>query len=349
MECKSALSIVFLAACAAFPCHADDTPYAVIDWPSRFNPDVVTLGNDEFLLLTDQAMQVWNARTKAMIPASGWPRHTGIGAQWGRLAGGTVVAGKSHTDELDLPFASLMWWNPQSHRFAPPLVLPPGSNVRRLVPIDGQQVLACLATNWPRKESDPETNRAVLLRVSGGALQMDAAAPAPAVRAALLAAGVRGTIDGVPLGEAPREPGTAPVTFDTASCSWKVGQLPRQANQKRPSEFRPYYLSKGAVVIVTDDNTPALLWDKTTRAWRALPPASDIGMQGNYGPTDPLVRGRDSYVEQFDPATMRWALNGKRLPDSYMPILAPMSNGQTVVFLREQGRVMLLPPFPPPR
>jgi hypothetical protein len=63
----------------------------------------------------------------------------------------------------------------------------------------------------------------------------------------------------------------------------------------------------------------------------------------------PLLRVRDSYVEQLDPATMRWALNGKRLPDTYLPILAPLSNGQTVVFLREQGRVMLLPSFPPSR
>lgn len=349
MEFKPALSIVLMAACAALPCHADDTPYAVIDWPNKLNPDVVTLGNDEFVLLTDQAMQVWNALTRALIPASGWPRHTGIEGPWSRLAGGTVVAGTSHTDELDLPFASLMWWDPQSHRFAPPLVLPPGTNVRRLVPIDGQLVLACLAINWPRQKADPETNRAVLLRVSGGALQMDAAAPSPAVRAALLAAGVRGAIDGLPLGEAPGKPRAAPVIFDTASCNWKVGQLPKESTPKWPPGPRPYHLSNGAVVIVPDDYTPPLLWDETTQAWRAIPPESDIGKHNNYGPTDPFVRVRGSYVEQLDPATMRWALNDERLPDSSSPILAPLRNGQTVVFLRGQGRVMLLPPFPPSR
>jgi len=313
-----------------------EAPYAVIDWPNKLNPDVVTLGHDDFLLLTDRAFVVWNALSRQTASARGWPRRTAIAGQWSRLAGGTLVAGRSHTDDTDLPFASLVWWNPATRSFAPPLVLPPGSEVQQLVALDAQLSMACLGGG------QTAANRAILLRVKDGALRQEPLSPA--ARSAALQAGIRGKIDDVELGAPPARP----LSFDTATCKWTISAPPKEYAKDAARGFQPYYLADGTLAVVPQQSEWPLRWDAGKAAWVVIAePGARMGIAGNYGNfdrQDPLVFANGSAVSWFDPVTRR-VLPLKRLPDTYIPILAPLSDGGIVVFLRERGAVLRLPPF----
>jgi len=336
-----AMAVAAMTSPAIAAPQADEPPYAVIDWPNKLNPDVVTLGNDDFLLLTDKAFVVWNALTRQRATAKGWPRHTSIGRSWSRLGNGTVVAGGSHTDDTDQPFASLVWWNPESRSFAPPLVLPLGTEMRRLIPIDSQLALACMQTG--REEGgQPAPTRSMLLRVSGGVLKQELVSPV--TRAALLAAGVRGKVDDVELGPAP----TLPLSFDTASCNWIMAAPPKEYAKDASRGFQRRLLPGGTLVAVPDHSAWPLRWDARKAAWVSIADAGGrMGISGsyvNFGDQDPLVIASDSSIEWFDPVAQRLAPI-KRLPYTYHPILAPMSDGGMVVFMRENGKVLRLPPI----
>lgn len=336
-----AMALAAMAHPAMAAPQAEEPAYAVIDWPNKLNPDVVTLGNDDFLLLTDKAFVVWNALTRQMAAAKGWPRHTSIEGSWSRLGNGTVVAGGSHTDDTDQPFASLAWWNPESRSFAPPLVLPLGTVMRRIVPIDPQLALACMRTG---KEEDgkPAPSRAILLRVSAGALKQEPVSPV--TRAALLAAGVRGAVDDVQLGPAP----AVPLSFDTASCNWTMASPPKEYAKDASRGFQRRLLPGVTLVAVPDRSDWPLRWDARKAAWISIADAgARMGIGGsyaNFGDHDPLVTANDSSIQWFDPAAQR-LVSIKSLPYTYIPILAPLSDGGIVVFLRENGKVLRLPPI----
>lgn len=338
VACTAALALLALPSLAA-P-QDGEPPYAVIDWPNKLNPDVVTLGNDDFLMLTDKAFVVWNALTRQMAPARGWPRHTSIERSWSRLANGTVLAGGSHTDDTDQPFASLVWWNAETRSFAPPLVLPLGTVMQRLVPIGPQLVLACMRIA-KEEGGQPAPTRAMLLRVSGGMLKPEPLTPDS--RTVVLAAGVRGKIDDAELGPAP----AIPLSFETSSCNWTMASPPKEYAKEAARGFQPVHLPGGMLAAVPDSSDWPLRWDKRTAAWVSVAAAgARMGIGGsytNFGANDPLVIANGSAVEWFDPVALR-LVPIKRLPYTYHPILAPLSDGGIMVFLRENGKVLRLPP-----
>jgi hypothetical protein len=339
-------------------------PYAVIEWPDLRNPRFVTLGGDHYLLAVRAGMQVWDAKNNVFSDAKGFPRHTSVEDEWAPLAGGTLISGRSHND-ADVPYDSLIWWDAQAKTFSPPLVLAASTLVHKLVPVSAHYALACLRFGnvaRPAGTIDDLAARAVLLDLADGKPRI---VPVTAATRALLGeAGVRGMLDGEEITDASAPAATtAAVIFNVGNCHWEMRPVPESLAKVRDLTIKHHRLPDGRIVVTQADYfdpattsrgtlTAPLLWDEKKSGWVEFEATAQSGGSpdsvSSYGIGDPVVAvtgvGAD-HVEFLDPASLRWTPSAQSLPETYVPDVAPLSNGDALVFTRENGVILRLNPM----
>jgi hypothetical protein len=344
--------------------------YATVAWPNPRNPRFVTLGADRYLLSTRTGKQLWRARENSFSPAAGWPVHSAVGTAWARMGAGTLVVATSH-DDADRPLHRVVWWDSTAERFGAPLALPAGLLVDDLAPIDADHALVCARVQPSNPgaspgPADPVRFAALIARLHDGALSWETEDSA-GLRSALLAADIRGPLAGMEGVEyTPTQP-APPVIFNTRSCRWEMTAPPEALRHVRDLTIKHYRLPDGRTLIGQahwldlapghPDNLAApLLWNAATRHWVPIENTAQYGdgpqKFNSYGSHDPVVSVASidaEFVEFLDPATLHWRRSRQRLPDTpYCCQVAPLGTGAAIVFLAEQGRILLLEPMREP-
>lgn len=356
-----AAALALALAAAAIPVAAragappQPAPYAVFDWPSPLNPAFVRLGDDHFLLSVRAGKQVWDARNNVVGMADGFPVHTSVGRAWAPLAGGTLVSGHAHT-AADLRYDVLTWWDGAAKAFSAPLAMPPLRSVQALIPLSERHALACLRT-YTDDAADGQPTVALLLELVDGTPR--ALAPTAAMRALLAHAGVSGMLDGEHVGGAAATP--VPLVFNLANCQWEMRPLPAALAKVSKLRIDHRRLPDGRLLVAHAKffnpatrgwgNLPApLLWNAASGAWVAsdapLRAASSPDAVSSYGSAEPVASFSGTRVEFLDPGTLRSIPSAQRLSGLFMPMLAPLSNGDALLFSRADGVVLRVSPTP---
>jgi hypothetical protein len=348
------LAALLAGACA----HAADpgatAPYATIRWADPANPALINVGNDQFIVHTRAGIQVWEAMTNKLAPGSGWPAHTALEHGSARLAGGTVMSGSSH-DARDTELHTLVWWDPASATFPARLDLPAGTLIADLLAIDRQHALACMvhfnpAERRPYQDTQVSTR---LLTIESGELRWSEPGVA-ATRQAMLAAGVRGKVHGE--GTLTLSGDIAPLEYDTATCRWAMRTVPDALAKMTEIRINPQRLPDGRMIVAHAEGLDAArnsrvslaapyLWDAAASRWKPLDapgaaPGSAFKLV-SIGMEDPVLSlGGDGDFEVLDPISLRWARFSSTLrPDYYVARVAPLSNGDLLVFMGVDGTV----------
>ena len=375
------LSVLAFITSLSAPTHAEPSetdaiprPYAVIDWPNQRNPKFVTLRNNFFLLSTRSGIKVWDAEQNIITVANNWPAHTGVGRIWSQLEKGTVVVGDRHNAD-DVPFSSMLWWDSENKKFSEPLETLPGESIEELVPIQTNYVLACLrmrdssfVKSWRELETQP--TKAFVVNLENGRLQR-IPTHTHQVQSALLSAGVRGPIDdGIQLVDvASTKP--PPVIFNTGTCKWEMRNPPDELTRGEYLSIKHYRLPDGRFIVAHADwfvaeegnsgvwkRLPApYLWNSLTERWLPIASKAQEGDSAyafsHYGIEDQVVSITtvdSQFVEYLNPNTLGWMRSEQQLPrGSYGPILAPLGQDKTLVFLRENGHVLVFTPMIAPK
>ncbi|MFL6657455.1 MAG: hypothetical protein ACJ8GW_05245 [Massilia sp.] len=341
---RALFALLFATALAlpAAAASADEAlDYARVDWPTPVTPRFVTLGDDRFVLSTRSGMQVWDAKANSFSPAPTWPQHTSLQRDWVRVAGGTIVSGGRH-DEQDQEISVLTWWNPRSASFSAPLVVAQAAEVIALVPVSADHALACLRASAPDLPYDKRPTSTVLLEVAGGM---------PRIVATGAAANAR--LVNVP---------DSPFQFNPVRCAWEVRNRPALLDGATDIFINFHRLRDGRFLLTNaswknpqkasrSELMAPLLWDAVKRSWTAIAPAAQSGAHSgtyyNYGVDDGVVSVASSnseFVEFLDVVSWRWIRSQQKLPATYSLSLAPLSNGDALVFLHEGGRILRLSP-----
>lgn len=346
------------AASMVLPAVPDDvaTTYAQVQWPNPSYPRFVNLGADHYLLATIKGMQLWNAKENRFSEVKGWPLYVDLERAWARLGEGTLlVAGDE--DEKGVPLVSLFWWNAKNRALSTPLPLRQGQRIYDLVPIDTNHALVCMQSpNEPDKSLAPPSFSARLVFLHDGVLSWETE-NSDQLRAAILAAGVRGEVEGI--GRVADEP--PPVFFNADTCQWQMKTLPDFMREGSHLTIKHYRLPDGRLLIGHAEwVNPAshtrtrlaapLLWNQTEGRWDTIDNTAQEGDDGghfqSFGIDGPVVSMYAGYIEFLDPVSLRWIRSRKKLPgNAYYTNIAPLSTGQVLVFVRERGRVLLLDPM----
>jgi hypothetical protein len=363
MRAAALLLLCALPALAASPnksARADTpAPYAKVKWPNTMNPRFVNAGDDRFLLATSAGLQLWDARNNTFTEVAGWPAHADLDMNWARLGAGTVFADRE--DEVDLDASArqvvhmhenLYWWDAKAQRLSAPLPLGARTALASLVRIDAAHVLVCAA----RAGLGSTEFEARIVTLHDGALEWEQENSAE-LRAAALAAGVRGPVRGLGTLDDPALP---PVYFKTDECQWDMKARPAFLRGISSLRIKHYRLPDRRIVIGQADwpnsgqLAAPLLWNEAAGRWDALDNTAQRGNDGwifqAYGIDDPVVSVPTidpEFVEFLDPETLHWVRSRQSLPQgTYGPMLAPLSTGQALVFLADQqGTILRVDPM----
>ena len=340
--------------------------YATVSWPDPRNPRFVSLGSDQFLLSTSTGMQRWDAKSNIFSQVKDWPTHAALGSAWARLGDNRLLVAASH-NEKDMPLHSVLWWNAKTRHFSTPLPLRQGMLVHNLVAIDADHALVCMRTEGYRsdtrhKPADPAPFAALVVSLRDGALIWNTE-NSDQLSALILAADVRGPVEGLEDVKGALTAELPPVHFNTQFCKWEMKNLPNDLREAPDLTIKHYRLPDGRTLIGHADwyspsrnhrrNLAApLLWNDKAGRWDAI---DNTAQEGNSGDTFNNYDIRDSivsvptvspeFVEFLDPETLRWTRSRQKFQETYGPRVAPLSTGQALVFLSEQGRILLLDPM----
>lgn len=358
---------------------------ATVDWIDALNPAYVNLDQDRFLFGTRQGVKTWDYATRGLgelrfEPAAGIARIgllDGGSMNWARLGGsgkqtvpgrpGLENAGTVFIGLQDVPRTGyLLWWNPDSRSVAAALRLPGEVKFghHRLLAIGTDLVLLC---RWKQ-----DASVAQLLREGSTFRLQWAAAGDPAVRKALLEAGVVGPVQGFDslpyAGDALRD---AAVAFDTRFCGWDfvdpppwLAPLLDRQTRAEPPLMKPYFLRNGSVLVPElkffDTSgkhwiqaQSALIRPRGAREWTQLRSNRGSGNQEHrVGQDEPVLAtsARGALLEFFDPSTLGWRRSAERLPGDATYVHAePLRSGRVLVMLREtapplRGMLALMSP-----
>lgn len=336
--------------------------YATVSWPDPMNPRFVNLGADQYLLATSTGMQLWNAKQNTFSEAKDWPMHSALGTVWARLSEGSLLVAGSH-NEKDMPQHHVLWWNAATQSFSRPLPLRQDMLVSDLVSIDSHHALVCMRLNKEsRKSADPVQLTAQVVSLREGALRWETE-NSDQLQSAMLAADIRGPVEGMGNTGGASTETLPPVIFNTQTCQWEMKALPENMRDAQKLYIKHYRLPDGRILIGQADwYSPAqghietlaapLLWNAASGQWEAIDNTAqdgdDVGMFRSYGINDPVVSVTTvdaEFVEFLDPKTLHWIRSRQKLPQTYGPRLAPLSTGQAIAFLSERGQILLLDPI----
>jgi|GEM_PF-1591301 len=337
---------------------------AEISWPDPLNPGFAALGNDQFLLATTTGMQVWDVAKASFAEAKGWPAAARLESAWEKIAGGRLLLGSAKNDQ-GAHLHTVAWWDPASQSFTTSLQLDANDYLVKMLAIDEQHVLACIRSGVGKRGVDFNTLpvKIVLLVVKGNKLQLSHE-QLPTMRAALLAAGVRGIVPGIGRLEPALGSTVLPVTFNAQSCRMEITNMPADMAEGSLLGFKHQILPNGQVIISHADwhsnvlgyraNLDALLlWNSSTASWQTLSNKAERGNHPgafiNYGVRDSVVSVASSsyagFIEFFDPVRMRWTRSQERLLGDHSPLVAPLMNGDVLAVSKDGGKIMRFSPM----
>lgn len=326
--------------------------YAHIAWPDPLNPDYVPLGQDQFLLFTRQGIQRWEVRTNTLSNVPSWPAHHALKAVSAPLGAGRLVVGRSH-DVQDQSTDVVLWWSTQQQVFSLPLPQAQNIQVQAIVPLGSHYALVCQPPPTAYGGITPAHRAARVLALENGQLYW-VAQPNPALLQQLQANDVRGQIEDWPkLTNGPAQP----VYFDADACDWKMHQPPTAMQALPELSIQHHRLPDGRVLVAQanwnhqNNNTrlavgPPMLWDKAAQAWTPIELTGETRSSAMrlhaFGVDDVPVRTHKEFIEFLDPQRLRWVQSRQSFPESPWPRVAPLSNGQALVFGFENGNAYLL-------
>ena len=254
---------MFLLAQAAPADVEPEAPYAIIDWPDPLNPNFAGLGNGIYLLNTRSGPKVWWVRENQLSTARQWPIGRKVSTPWSPFYKGRILVGSAtRTANFDV----LVWWDHAVQLFSEPLTLPEGTVVQAFLPLGEYNVLACLRTGYgagSHKFGELPT-RAVVLEQADGKLRL-VTTTTPAMRAALLDAGVRGDVEGAARLDEVFTPNSFPLAFNTSQCKWEMRNPPDELENAKDLEIKHHRLHGGAVLVAH-----ARWYDGQDQAWTRL-------------------------------------------------------------------------------
>jgi len=283
---------------------------------------------------------------------------------WARLGAGTLLAARGEDDD-ELPSDSLFWWNASTKQLSAPLAVAPGMLVQRLVSIDAGHALVCTSHRYERPAfTDYKPLQAFVLALRDGMLVRETAG-SDRLRSALLAASVRGPVEGLGKVEDESPAKLPPVFFNAATCQWEMKVLPDFMRDAQSLYIKHYRLPDGRILVGHADwFSPALnhrtslaaplLWNEGAGRWDSIENTAQEGTDGDsfrsYGIDGPVVSVTHgdfedaAYVEFLDLKTLHWGRSRQTLHTD-CPHVAPLSTGQTLVFLRHEGKILLVDPM----
>lgn len=347
--------------------------YTSIAWRDTLNLSYANLGNDQFLLDTQQGLLLWDEPTNSFSPPKFAPEIGEIKLEkmndrfetiaWARLGShpaDTLVrvttgmttnqlaqvvyglANKAGISSTGRMANTLLWWDGKNRRFAAALSV--GSTFApRLLSLGPHHALVCISYSG---------GRVLRLQQAGDKTSlMWEESDNPEARAALRSTGVVGAHGYEDITEADIE---RPVFYDASFCGWEIKNPPqnsiRQFLDKRTRKYepdiKPYFLADGRTLLSEVDYfdgqnrrrmNPPLLWQPTTHSWVTIERTSGEGGETHReGQEEPVMSHAfgSSIVEFLDTKTMHWVPSRQRLSDRAEKI-EPLSNGQAVVFLSD--------------
>lgn len=343
--------------------------YTVIQWRDNLNPSYANLGNDQFLVDTRLGLLLWDEPSNNFnqpvfppsIDAATLNLFNETDIAWARLGNSPAdtlvnISMDGGSDQLPRILNTLLWWDGNHHRFAAALSIAKTKSAPHLLSLGPHHALLCTRFNGSKVVR--------LHRTDGKSSMMLAESEDIEALAALQSTGVVGKVDGFE--ELTETNITRPVYYDTSHCGWEIRNLPDIAikpfldRKTRKSDLliKPYFLADGQILLSEVEYfdgqywrnmNPPLLWRPKTQSWAAIEHTSgDGGGIHRAGQGEPVMSYafQSKIVEFLDTKSMHWVRSRQVLPDGYDANIEPLSNGNAVVFMRDNpgGQVGLIAP-----